>query len=876
MKSTDEKRTEGRPFRSWGLRLLGTIISERRNYSLFGDIEELYERQVASTGRFRASLWLWGQVVRTLFHSLSNSLYWSGVILKSSLKITYRNFKRQKLYTVINLAGLAVGMACFILIMTYVHYQTGFDSFSKNAGRIYRLTMAGTIGREDFNLATSNGAIAPDLQKELPEIESVVRFRQRYRTPVEYGDKLFFEQKIVWADATVFDVFSYHLLKGDLRTALVAPFSAVLTRETAERYFGREDPVGKALKINHALDYTVTGVVENPPRNSHLDFDMLFSYVTYENANRQDFTRWMADFNNYSYLLLRPGTDPHALEKKFPPLIEQKMGPVLKTVGGKVAFVLQPLTWIHLHSRLRGEFSRNSDVATVSIYAAVALFILFLAAINFMNLAAARSARRALEVGVRKVHGAVKSRLVSQFLAEAIIQTFIALVLGILLMQAGLAAFRSIVRVNIPHPFVEIPWLVPALVGLALLVGLGAGSYPAFVLSRFKPVDVLRAGMSRGRSRNRFRSVLIVFQFAVSTFLLIITGVIISQVRFMRTKDLGFDRQRLVVVRLDTASARSSVQAIETEFRRLPGVVSVGASSHAPDWGARHNICQPEGFEFNESPGMAIISVDQEYLKTMRIDVVQGRGFSEEFPGDVGRSILINETAARMFGWSDAVGKTIRELDGRGISKTVVGVVRDFHLMDVRQKIEPLMINLEPGNAGVLVVRLGPGDLSGHLDALRRAWMTVTGGGPFDSYLLENALAAEYKPEENLATLFSSFSLLAVFIACLGLFGMAAFTAEQRTKEIGIRKVLGASAAKLVAILNRDMGIFILIANAIAWPLAYLAAGWWLRDFAYRTSVQLWVFGAAAGLVFGVGFLTTSYHSLRAAWADPVDSLRYE
>ncbi len=876
MKNPDEDSRGRRPSPRWGLRLLGALISERRNYGLFGDIEELYERQVAAVGRFRASLWLWGQVVQTLFHSLFNSLYWSGVLLQNSLKITYRNFKRQKLYTVINLAGLAVGMACFILIMTYVHYQTGFDSFHENAGRIYRLTMAGTISREDFNLATSNGVIAPDLQKELPEIEDAVRLRRRYRTSVEHGEKLFFEEGILWADASVFNVFSFRLLEGNPEQALAAPFSAVLTRETAERYFGREDPVGKVLKINHTLDYTVTGVVEDPPGNSHLAFDMLFSFVTYQNANRQDFTRWLGDFNNYSYLLLRPGTDPAALEKKFLPLIEQKMGQVLKAVGGKIVFVLQPVTQIHLHSRLRGELSRNSDIATISIYGAVALFILFLAGINFMNLAAARSAKRALEVGVRKVHGAVRSKLVSQFLGEAVIQSFLALGLAILLVQAGLTLFRSVIQVDLPHPFIEIPWLVPALVGLALLVGLGAGSYPAFVLSRFKPVDVLKAGMSRGRSRSRFRSVLVVFQFAVSTFLLIMTGVIIGQVRFMRTKDLGFDRERVVVVRLDAPAARSSFAALKKEFRRLPGVVSVGSSSHAPAWGARHNVCQPEGFEISESPGMAIIAVDQDYLEAMRIDVVQGRSFSENFPGDAGKSVLINETAVRQFGWSDAVGKTIRELDGQAIQKTVVGVVRDFHFMDVRRMIEPLMINFEPGNAGALVVRLAPGDLAGHLEGLSRVWKTATGGSPLDLYLLENALGAEYSPEESLAELFSAFSLLAVFIACLGLFGMAAFTAEQRTKEIGIRKVLGASAAKLVAILNMDMAKFILIANVIAWPLGYLAAGWWLRDFAYRTSVPLWVFGAAGGLVFGIGFLTTSYHSLRAAAADPVDSLRYE
>ena len=876
MKSIDRKRPERRRSREWGLRLLGVLISERRNYGLFGDIEELYERQVAATGRFRAALWLWGQFVRTLVHSVLNSLYWSGVLLKNSLKITYRNFKRQKLYAVINLAGLAVGMACFILIMTYVHHETGYDSFHDNSGRIYRLTMDGTLSRQDFNLATSNGAIAPDLMKSLPEIESVVRLRRRYRTPVEYGEKLFFEEDILWADATVFDVFSFRLLEGNPDKALEAPYSAVLTREAAGRYFGHDDPVGKVLRINHALDYTVTGVVEDPPTDSHLDFDMLFSFVTYQNANRQDFARWLGDFDNYSYLLLRQGTDPEAIEKKFPPLIDQKMGPVLKAVGGEIRFVLQPIADIHLHSRLNGEISRNSDVATVSVYSTVALFILVLACINFMNLSAARSAKRALEVGIRKVHGAVKSKLVSQFLREALIQSFLALVLGILLVQAGLPLFRSIVGIELPHPFVQIPWLIPGLLSLALLVGLAAGSYPAFVLSSFKPAEVLKGAVSGGRSKSRFRTVLVVFQFAVSILLLIMTGVILTQILFMRNKDLGFDRERVVVVRLDTPESRSSSEAIKREFRRLPVVVSVGSSSHAPDWGARHNLCQPEGFEFEEMPGVGIVSIDHDYLEAMRIEVVRGRGFSEDFPGDTGKAVLINETAVRQFGWDDPVGKTIREMDEQAAVKTVVGVIRDFHFMDVRRMIEPMMLVFDPQGAQALVVRLSPGNAAGGVDGLRRVWGEVTGGAPFDYYLLENALDAEYRPEEGLAALFTSFSLLAVLIACLGLFGMAAFTTEQRTKEIGIRKVLGASAAKLVAILNRDMGKHILIANLIAWPLAYLAARWWLMDFPYRTSVPLWIFGAAAVVVIVVGFLTTSYHSVRAASSDPVECLRYE
>ena len=862
--------------RKWGLRLLGALVSERRNYGLLGDIEELYERRVAGLGRFRASLWLWGQVVRTLVHSVLNSFYWSGVLLKNSLKITYRNFKRQKLYTVINLAGLAVGMACFILIMTYVHHETRYDSFHKNGGRTYRLTMSGTLSRADFNLATSNGAIAPDLQKELPEIERGLRVRRRYRTPVEFGDKLFFEEGILWADASFFDVFSFRLLKGDPGRALAAPYSAVLTRAAAGRYFGHDDPVGKVLRVNRALDYTVTGVVEDPPADSHLDFDMLFSFVTYQNAAPQDFTRWLGDFNNYSYLLLREGTDPAALEKKFLPLIERKMGPVLKQVGGEIKFVLQPVADIHLRSRLAAEFSRNSDVATVSVYSAVALFILILACINFMNLSAARSAKRGLEVGIRKAHGAVKSKLVSQFLGEAFIQSFFALGLAVLIVQAALPLFRTIVGVALPHPFVQVPWLVPALLGLALLVGLIAGSYPAFVLSSFKPAQVLKRQSAAGRSKSRFRTVLVVFQFAVSVLLLIMTGVILAQIRFMRTKDVGYDRERVAVVRLDAPGSRSAVETLKERFRSLPEVVAVGSSSHAPDWGARRNLCLPEGFALEELPMVGIVNIDQDYLDAMRIKVVKGRGFSRDFPADPGQSVLINETAARRFGWADPVGKTIREGDAVAALKTIVGVVRDFHFMNVRQAIEPMMLVCDPQRVGALAVRLSPGSATGGVDALRRVWSEVTGGAPFDFYLVEDALRAEYRPEDDIAALFTSFSLLAVLIACLGLFGMAAFTAERRTKEIGIRKALGATPATLVALLNRDMGKYILLANLVAWPLAYGAAKWWLKDFAYRTSISPWIFGAAALIVVLIGFLTTSYHSVRTAAADPVKSLRYE
>ncbi len=869
--NTPKRRTKKRAFR-----ILDFLFSERKNYALLGDIEELFERQREEKSRFLSELWLWRQVVRTLVHAVFHSLYWSGVIFRNSLKITYRNFARQKLYTFINLIGLAVGMACFILIMSYVHHELGYDSFHENSDRIYRLTMEGNLSRQEFHLATSNGAVGPALAEELPEIEHAVRVRRRYRAPVAYMDKLYFDEDILWADASLFDVFSFPLLQGDPRTALEAPHSVVMTRDAALRYFEHADPIGKSLRINHSQDFTVTGVVENPPSDSHLQFDMLFSFVTYENGHQEDFSRWLGDFNNWTYLLLREGTDPRALEKKFDPMIARETGMILKAVGGHLSFPLQPLRRIHVFSRLEAEIGRTNSITVVSVYSAVALFILILACINFMNLSAARSAKRALEVGIRKVHGAVRSKLVGQFLAESLIQAFFALLLGLVCVPLGFPYFRSLVRVALPHPLVGTSWLLPAVVGLAILVGLAAGSYPAFVLSAFRPAAVLKGGAFGNASRSRFRSVLVVVQFAVSLLLLIMTGVILNQLNFMRNKDRGYERERLVVARLDNPIARRSLDIIKEEFRRLPGVVAVGASSHAPDWGARNNICQPEGFELDECPSMWIISIDHGYLDTMGIEVVEGRGFSKMFPADAEQSVLVNEAAVRRFGWDSAVGKQIRELDGLLITKSIVGVIGDFHFLDVRRTIDPMMVTLDPQRAGALVVRLAPGDVSSQFEELERVWLGVTQDVPLDAYFLETSLEMEFGREERLAGLFQSFSFLAVFIACLGLIGMAAFSTEQRTKEIGIRKVLGASSSGLVLIINKDMGKLILLANVLAWPLAYLATHRWLQDFAYRAPVPVWIFIAASTLVLALGFLTTSYHSVRAATADPVDSLRYE
>jgi len=616
--------------------------------------------------------------------------------------------------------------------------------------------------------------------------------------------------------------------------------------------------------------------MEDVPENSHFTFDLLLSNQTRYVVNRAQMVRWMGDFNNYTYLLLRPGVDPSQLESRFPALVDKQMGRILNAIGGKITYILQPLTAIHLHSRLEGEIAPVSDITYIYLFSSVAVFILFLACINFMNLSTARSANRAREVGMRKVHGAVKSTLVRQFLGESMIYSFASLALALLLVEAGLPLFRALSGRPLRVPYFELGWLIPSLLGMALLVGMAAGSYPAFYLARFQPFHVLKSGLAVGRRRSRFRQVLVTFQFVVSTMLIIGTSVILSQVSFMKTKRLGFDKERVAIIRITNERMQDALEPIKQEMLRVPGVLGVAMSSHVPGWGARRNICLPEGFAPDESVMMAIIGVDADTIPTLGIELVTGRAFSKEFSSDPDKSVLINETAARRFGWDEPLGKQIREGDDRMILKTVVGVVEDYHIMSLHNTIEPLLITNTREDFEALIIRLGPGDVSATLGSLQARWDSVVPGLPFDYFFLDQEFDSQYRAEERLSRIFAYFSLLAIFIACLGLFGMTAYSAEQRTKEIGIRKVLGASAGQLVLMLNREFTALVILANLAAWPLVYWFARRWLEDFAYRTPLNLSVFLLCALAVFTIGILTVSYQSIKSANTDPVDSLKYE
>jgi putative ABC transport system permease protein len=802
-------------------------------------------------------------------------------MFKNYFLTAFRNIRKHKGYSFINIAGLAIGMACCILIIIFIMTELSYDKFHSRSGRIYRLGLDAALGERVINMPISNHPAAPTLVKDYPEVENAVIIRPwGARTPVAYQGLQFYEGGIFWAGEPFFQVFSFPLIRGDPDTALLTVNSVVITESLGEKYFGEEDPLGKVLKLNNDTDYTITGVCRDVPHNSHFSFNMLCSLETVyaENPRVKDF--WL-NFNAYTYLLLQEGANPAQLEAKFPGLIEQYMGKQLKAIGGTMNFFLQPLTSIHLHSNLENELQGNGNILYVYIFAAIALFILIIACINFMNLSTARSAQRAREVSMRKVAGAHKGALIRQFLGETVLYSVLALVIALGLVWVALPYFSSISGIEMTIRPELIPWLIPTFLGLILFVGLAAGWYPALYLSAFEPASVLKGSIRAGKSGSRFRSFLVVGQFVVSIALIIGTSIIIHQIGYMKKKELGFDKHNLIVTQLRDRQMVQALDSIKAQLKQVPGVLGVASASLVPGGEPNGSVFIPEGFTEDESQLMEQFQVDEDFFPTLGIEFVQGRNFSQEFSTDLEQAVIINQTAATRFGWDDAIGKTIRApgditQDSQLVweTRTVVGVIEDFHLASLHQVIAPQIIYFEPG--GVLAIRVSPDNPVDTLERLKALWGTIDPARPLDYYYLDESFDSQYRAEERLSDIFSSFTLFAIFIACLGLFGMASYTAEQRTKEIGIRKVLGATVPGVVALLSRDFVKLVLIANLVAWPLAYFVMNSWLNNFAYRRGIALWIFLLTGAAALGIALATVSYQSIRSALSDPVRAIKYE
>lgn len=800
-------------------------------------------------------------------------------MFKNYLKVAFRNIKKQKGYAFINISGLAIGMAACLLIMLWVHDELNFDSFNENADHIYRVTIDSHMGTQT-KAPVAPTPSGPALVQEYPEVLQFARLSRPNRVPVFVGDKEYFEENVAFADNSIFEIFTFPFIEGDPKTVLQPAYTAVITKTTARKYFGDESPIGKMIKIDGDSEYAVMGVVEDVPGNSHFSFNILRSIETRYAENRQSMEYWLS-ISYYTYILLDEKADYKEFEKKLPAFIDKNIGDALKSYGASLTFYLQPLKQIHLHSNFPGDIAAQGDIMYVYLFSGIALFVLIIACINFVNLSTARSASRAKEVGMRKTLGAVRHRLVGQFLGECVVYSLLALFLALVLLILVMPWFNTVVGRSLSLNILQIPWLIPGFVGLALFVGVAAGSYPAFFLSSFHPVSVLRNKIKIGSKNILFRRVLVISQFAISIALIIGTMMIYKQIMYMKSTELGFDKEHVVVLPGLRDVLPDSYQMIRDEFRNIPGVITVGASSMVPGRGINISLFRPEGFAQNESQPMDYRSIDSGFIPTLGIKILAGRNFSEELTSDQTESVLINETAASKFGWNNPIGKQFilspdQSDQGEETFINVVGVVKDYHFRSLREQIEPLIIFNDPSLYTTLSIRITPSNIQNTIEAIQKKWKGLLPNKAFDYFFLDESFDSQYRAEERMGNITIRFSLLAVFIGCLGLFGMASYTTEQRTKEIGIRKILGASMGKIVRMLSKEYILLVALGNLIAWPAAYFLMKSWLNNFAYRTSLTLWIFLAAALLSLVVAVLTVSYQSIKAALSNPADSLKYE
>lgn len=804
------------------------------------------------------------------------------------MKIAFRNLIRQKGYSFINIAGLAIGVTCCILILLYVVDELSYDRYNEKADRIYRVGVKGIVGNHEFNQVITAAPMAAALVRDYPEVIEATRFATFGYPVVRYKDKVFSEEKFYWGDSTFFEVFSIPFWEGDPKTALTKPNTVVITRAMAEKYFGDEDPMGKLLNTDNRRDYLVTGVIENIPQNSHFHFDFMASLESYETSRQQI---WLSH-NYYTYIVLREGASPENLEAKFPDLVRKYVGPQLQEAagisydqmvesGGAFGYFLQPLTDIHLHSDLDYEIEPNGNVAYIYIFSVIAFAILLIACINFMNLATARSANRAKEVGIRKTVGSSRQQLVQQFLAETVFMAVLAIILALFLVEFFLPLFNNLSGKNLYLHYFDNFVTIPMLVGLALFVGLLAGIYPAFFLAAFRPVSVLKGGgLQRTNGRSPLlRSGLVVFQFTISVTLFIGTFVVYDQLNYIQNKKLGFNKEQIVVVE-KTDDLFERIVPFMDELRQYANIISVSNMSTLPGKNFGSSAFRLAGASGEQTHVLWTMRSDYDFAKTYEIEMAAGRFFSPDWGTD-SSALVLNETAVKELGLTGAVGKDLVQL-GRSPEEAqtykIIGVMKDFHFESLHQKIRPMTIRLfGADNRGrYLSVRVRPDDIRNTLAFLDKTWKKYAHDQAFEYVFFDQEFAKLYEAEQRTSKILTVFSVLAILIAGLGLFGLASFITEHRTKEIGIRKVLGASITNVVLLLSKQFTKWVLFASLIAWPVAYFVMNKWLESFAYRTHihVQIFVLSALAALV--IALITVSYQTVKAALANPVTSLRYE
>ena len=855
--------------------ILKLILRDEDFYEFSGDIDEIYRYKIEFEQKWRAKTWYWFRVLESIPGIITDKIYWRVVMLKNYLKIALRNFRRHKGYSFINIAGFAIGMAVCLLILIYVRQELSYDKYHKDVGRIYRITQDIRTQTSNRHFAPVSPMVAPTLKAEFPQVENAARALPTSPRLVTLEEKIFYERLFMYADQELFDVLTIPLIWGDPKEALTRPQTLVISERIALKYFGQDNPVGNTLEINQQ-EFEITGVAVDHPENTHLKYDLIASMETL--FDWSEMTNWYSTMF-FTYLKVKPSVKMNEFSQQVVHLADNYVADRLTPRGISYNYFLQSLSAIHLHSPVRYDVEPTGNAAYVYIFSFVGFFILLIACLNFMNLSTAQSAKRAKEVGLRKVVGAQKSQLINQFLGESLMVSLLSLGLAMLMAKLAIPVVARMTGITMNFSLLLTPMVLAALIGGSIFVGLVAGTYPAFVLSSFKPVATLK-GILRRESRGfALRTVLVVFQFVISIILIFGTLVMSNQFNFMKNQHLGFNKeQKLILPLRGGISITENYEGVKEQFTKHVAITGATASSSIPGSSLSSFSIRIVGEDDERSQDMYHLHFDQDFIPEYEIPMVAGRSFQKETSTDIRGAFLINEAALTAFGWSspeDALGKRLQTGFGGRINP-IIGVTKNFHYRGLQSEVEPLIMEFQPDIFRYITISIETSNLKESMAFIESQWKTLFAGKPFESLFLDAHFDRQYRSEEQVGRIFGIFTVLGLFIACLGLLGLASFTAQSRTKEIGIRKVLGASIPGIVFMLSKQFTKWVLLANVIAWPVAYYIMSKWLKNFAYRADINILIFVLSGFLVLAIALLTVSFQSIRAATTNPADSLRYE
>lgn len=796
-------------------------------------------------------------------------------MLKNLIKTSFRNILRDKAYSSINILGLTIGITSSIFLLLYILDELNYDKYHVNHESIYRVITHITEQDDDFTWVVAQIPFGPTVRDRYPEVEKAVRFIGMGRVLYKKGDRKFYEEEIFATDSAVFEVFSYDFIDGDPATALHNPNSIVLTRDLAIKYFGSEHSVGESLEAGEEI-FKVTGVIENVPKNSQFSFDGLISISSLDEQRRNG--SW-GNFGVFTYLYAPNLSNSVDFEDKLSEIYDEYCAPIFKQYGINFEYKLQRLTDIHLHSRYEGEADVNGDIRYIYIFAAVAAFMLIIASINYMNLATARSARRSREVGIRKVVGSYRFQLISQFILESLLLSIIAFILSLVLVLAILPFFNDLLDKEITMAFLFDPLIIAGLISIILFVGFLGGSYPAFYLSSFKPALVLKSKMT-SRGGNAFlRKGLVILQFSISIIMLVCTWLVYDQLQYLAEKDLGFDKEHIIRMSLSTQEMQENYDALRAKLLDLPGVINVATASTSPGYGVGKNLINVEdqNGEMVER-GIDMYAVDYDYISTLGFHILEGRDFSRDFPSDTSTAVIVTEAMADRMGWDSALGKKFSFMGGDGQEPEpmlVVGVLQDYHHASLYNIIEPILL-LPRENLRIMHIKIDGKSIKQELANIEKVWNEVQADQPFEYTFLDQEFQEQYHNDETRGQIFTVFAVLTMTLACLGLLGLASYTAEQRTKEISIRKVVGANIQSLIYLMSKEFISLIIISIIIGLPVAYYFMEKWLQNFAFAMDINWVSFLLVSVMALIITFGTVSYHTIRAALTNPVDALKEE